>query len=257
MGSSAYNLKRRSEEEKGGRKKRKMEPPTFSDPTALVTFIIGKDDNKKTFIIHKDVVCESSSVLKAAFESEFVEGQTQTYKLEDTTERAFKLLMQWMYAGRFTVKQFQEDWAEDDEAETSENWSIIELWVLADKLCMLSLQNKAIETLDRISNVSVTIFTSEIRYIYESTSSGSPLRRYIIAQIALFLSKGQFEWASTQGFLTKEVLLDVIIFSKENLVKNGLEYSQDHFEVSDYFVEIENDILFFEQVMKIGLGKHY
>jgi hypothetical protein len=33
-------------------------------------------------------------VLEAAFNSEFVEGQTQTYRLEDATERAFRLLVQ-------------------------------------------------------------------------------------------------------------------------------------------------------------------
>ena len=66
-----------------------------SEPGAFVTSLIGKESNpSKKFIIHKEFACYVSPVFDAAFNSNFVEGQTQTYKLDDTTPRAFQPLTQ-------------------------------------------------------------------------------------------------------------------------------------------------------------------
>lgn len=57
----------------------------------MVTLYAGEGDDHK-FTVHKDFVCHYSPVLKAAFESDFIEGQTQSYRLKDTSERTVKLL---------------------------------------------------------------------------------------------------------------------------------------------------------------------
>lgn len=44
-----------------------------------------------------EFACHYSPVLKAAFNSSFLEGQTQTYRLEDISPSAFRLLVQWLY----------------------------------------------------------------------------------------------------------------------------------------------------------------
>jgi len=64
----------------------------YRNPNKLVTFYIGKETNVTEFKLQKDIVCERSSVLKAAFDSGFVEGQTQTYRVEDTSKEAFTYL---------------------------------------------------------------------------------------------------------------------------------------------------------------------
>jgi hypothetical protein len=64
--------------------------PTTRKPAEFVTLYAGKNEEK--FIIHKEFVVHYSPVLKAAFNSEFIEGKNQTYRLEDTTERALRLL---------------------------------------------------------------------------------------------------------------------------------------------------------------------
>ncbi|KAE9381274.1 hypothetical protein N431DRAFT_457876 [Stipitochalara longipes BDJ] len=77
---------RRSAEIEQTRKRQRKEPVTFADPNSLVTFIIGEKDESTKFTIHKEVGCCHSKVLDAAFNSDFVEGQTQTYRLEDTID---------------------------------------------------------------------------------------------------------------------------------------------------------------------------
>lgn len=42
---------------------------------------------------------------KAAFNSQFEEGQTQTYHLEDTTENAIRLLINWVYTQNLDVRE--------------------------------------------------------------------------------------------------------------------------------------------------------
>ncbi|CZT11061.1 uncharacterized protein RAG0_15335 [Rhynchosporium agropyri] len=83
------------------RKRRKTILPTYSDPKSLVTFLIGPGPNPVEFLIHKEIVCHNSRVLAIAFNGKFIEGRTQTYGIDDTTERAFKLFMQWLYSKSF------------------------------------------------------------------------------------------------------------------------------------------------------------
>ncbi|KAF4626618.1 hypothetical protein G7Y89_g11540 [Cudoniella acicularis] len=58
------------------RKTHRMNPPDFSDSNFLVTFTISSGPKQETFTVHKEVACYHSPVLNAAFNSDFVEGQT-------------------------------------------------------------------------------------------------------------------------------------------------------------------------------------
>ena len=66
-------------------------------PTELVTFIIGTEPSKETFLVHKEHACYYSEVLDKAFNSQFIEGQTQTYTMKDEHPGAFRYLVQWLY----------------------------------------------------------------------------------------------------------------------------------------------------------------
>jgi hypothetical protein len=68
----------------------------FNTPHELITFYIGPDLN--LFMVHKEVACLNCPVFAAAFKSDFVEGQTQTYKLEDITVDAFQYVVYWFYS---------------------------------------------------------------------------------------------------------------------------------------------------------------
>lgn len=63
------------------------------DPESIVTLYAATDETRKPPKIHKDVVCHYSPVLKAAFESQFHEGQTQSYTFQDVSQNLIKLLI--------------------------------------------------------------------------------------------------------------------------------------------------------------------
>ncbi|KAF7949514.1 uncharacterized protein EAE97_003023 [Botrytis byssoidea] len=122
-------------------------PPTnpkkkpFSSPNEMVTFIVGTGDKQETFQIHKQIACEHSEVWNRAFNSVFVEGQTQTYRIEDTVPEVFRLLTQWVYREEF------------DHVHSGE-------------------LNAAHKDFDSI--------IQDCRYVYDNTAEGSVLRRFVI-----------------------------------------------------------------------------
>lgn len=84
----------------------------------MVKFKFGP--NAKVFIVHKQYAYAASDVLTAAFntESGFIEGQTQTYTMEDVSEEVGRLLVHWIY------KQKSDLDFEDPAADNH----LVELW---------------------------------------------------------------------------------------------------------------------------------
>jgi hypothetical protein len=63
------------------------------DPQDVVGLYAGEGRGEKPLNIHKDVACFYSPVFKAAFNSQFIEGEEQKYRLEDTNPRTVRLLI--------------------------------------------------------------------------------------------------------------------------------------------------------------------
>jgi len=139
-----------------------------------VTFLIGHDEDK--FEIHKCFACYHSPVLDRAFASSFIEGQTQTYRLEDTTSAAFGIVTHWLYS---QTLHYEVGWSISDELLELAN-----VWILADKLLIPRLQNDAI---DRISALLEMSSDSDealpyLKYIYDNAPPDGPLCRMAIAR---------------------------------------------------------------------------
>ncbi|KAL5321118.1 hypothetical protein ACEPPN_011930 [Leptodophora sp. 'Broadleaf-Isolate-01'] len=177
---------RRSPRDEQVSKKQKTELATFSDGKSLVTFLVGPGPTPIEFQVHKEVVCLHSDVLAAAFNGSLIEGQTQTYRLEDTTARAFRLFMQWLYSQKLKLTQTRPDYEsisetddKRDKLEEEEGMSLVELWVLADKFRMPVLQNAALDAMHLIlMSPTGRIPTYAFEYIFKNTCVGSPLRKY-------------------------------------------------------------------------------
>ena len=60
-------------------------------------FTLYAGDSDEVLIVHREFASHYSPVLKAAVNSKFSEGQTQTYRLQETTDRAIRLLVHWFY----------------------------------------------------------------------------------------------------------------------------------------------------------------
>jgi hypothetical protein len=172
------------------RKRRKLEPSfayapfgvgkgdlltsgLIRSPEAIVTFLIGPGDSPKKFIVHKEPACYHSPILDAAFNGNFVEGQTQTYRIEDTSPEAFRFFVQWLYRQELDLFQLKSLAVEEDEEPKQsydEDIALAELWVLAEKMAVPALQNLVIEKIIAIRENTIAVPTATIPYIYQRTA---------------------------------------------------------------------------------------
>lgn len=118
-----------------------------------------------------------------------MEGKTQTYRHEDTTEEAFRLVVQWIYGQNLVLLQRTPNspllGKVSNLSGMVEDESLVELWVLADKFKIPKLQNAAIDSMERIRLVSGRTPSSHVlSYAYNCTTARGPLRKYILAVCA-------------------------------------------------------------------------
>ncbi|PMD64785.1 uncharacterized protein K444DRAFT_625422 [Hyaloscypha bicolor E] len=195
------------------------EGPEFKEPVELVAFVVGKDGVEETIPVHKEHACYYSPVLKAAFTSSFVEGQTQTYRVEDTDPDIFRLLIQWFYKQTFkhsTANSAESIIEEQSIVEVSEAefpsaeidsmyLNMVKLWILAERLIIPRLQNFIMDSLVEMSEESWS--TLWMATAYESTSSDSPLRRFAVD--VLLYQVPAYGKKQCQNHFPRELLVDL------------------------------------------------
>ncbi|KAF8851470.1 hypothetical protein BDZ45DRAFT_730888 [Acephala macrosclerotiorum] len=158
--------------------------PNFSEPVAMVAFVVGPDDEVKEFQVHKDVVCFYSSVLRAELNNGFVEGQIQTYRLLDASPGTVDLLIQWLYFQKLKLEQLQPSTKPSVPNKIEEDLNLAGLWVLADKFRIPSLQNLVVTSMVRIGTRYRKAPSETFSYIYKNTAAGSALRDLAVHQCA-------------------------------------------------------------------------
>lgn len=222
----------------------------------LVTFYIGKGDNAKGFVVHKEFACHYSPVFKAAFNSQFIEGQTQTYRLEDTTPEVFQLLVQWLYCQTFDLitedEEDQSEFGNDtgsessgdsvDEGDLSDfektSMKLCQLWVLADRLQLPRLQNLAIDQLHRESRREYSVSTEPLHYIYNNTAVGSPLRQIFIHKCALDMAPRGWRMKYSKSY-PQEFLFGVLACMSEQLGDQNA-FTENHSMKEYHVIERED-----------------
>ncbi|TVY15912.1 hypothetical protein LARI1_G005895 [Lachnellula arida] len=222
------------DDEEGPRKRHKANTPDFSQADEVVTFLVGPEtetQKPKTFIVHKEIACYHSPVLNAAFKSGFIDGRTQTYKLDDVSEGAFKLLVQWLYSQKFAIQTSPAD-TRDELAHIS--LDLVMLWVLADKLGIPSLQNLALERINDLSDESSTIPNDCLHYVYNNSSKDSQLRRFFTEMVG-GQSEAEYFSPEEEHNIPRQMLLDLVIWSIQ------LRADTVSIKVSEFFVPVEVD----------------
>lgn len=82
---------------------------------------MGNESSESKFVVHKQFACYYSPVLKAAPNSEFIEGQTQIYTFEETKhELAFAFFVQWLYAQKIDMLVGETGFVDDNADQTEE-----------------------------------------------------------------------------------------------------------------------------------------
>ncbi|KAG4433068.1 hypothetical protein IFR05_011462 [Cadophora sp. M221] len=213
-------------------KKFKAASTSFSrDPKSLVTFIVGPEGSTKEFLVHKEVACHHSDVLKAAFNSGFIEGSTQTYRLEDVSEGAFNFLIQWLYSQKLNLLVDDPDHVvntKDEGEDCDEDMHLAELWTLADRLNIPKLQNAVIDAFHSIFISHECLLCYSYHYIYQNTTANSKLRKYVCAPFAQYITLGFIK--ETAKHYPSEMLVDI---AEMLLSQRNSKYTWD-ISVEDY-----------------------
>lgn len=159
----------------------------------MVTFIVESGLIKKRFKVHKDFACMHSRVLDRAFNGRFVEARTQTCTLDDVDPATFRLFPQYLYSQKVIFDCHNPD-PRDDQSPADDDYhpetckeediNLIKLWILPEKMQVPQLQNQIIDQLDTVRHVCWGVGPDCWSYVYDNTSSDSPLRLYLADAIS-------------------------------------------------------------------------
>ncbi|TAQ88742.1 hypothetical protein B7494_g2906 [Chlorociboria aeruginascens] len=189
--------------------------------TKFVTILFEEDGDEHKFPVHKEFACFYSPVFDAAFSSASIEGQTQTYRLEDTSVGAICLLIEWLYSREI---------ATPNDGDVSDI-DLVYLWVLADKLFLPGLQNLAIDAIRQRLDETKSIPSSTFEKLYELTSTESPLRRLAVDQCVCYSVDTTFKRVPSD--YPHEMLIDIATAMKCE-IKRGINSTKRI--MSNYYV---------------------
>lgn len=188
----------------------------------------------ESFKVHKEIACFYSPVLKAAFESPFIEGQTQTYILNNVTQEAVQLLVDWLYFQNIDLEQL--DTKPGDENTKIE--AMVQLWVLADRLLIPTLQNLLIRELDKWHVKERKICDSAFNFLYENSASDCPLRLFFVHQVVCSASYKIFLLSPSR--YPKQMLLEIVTLQQKHArsesilqARTGYETNWRQYEVAE------------------------
>jgi hypothetical protein len=206
------------------------------NPDELVTIYAGPE--RKAFRVHKEVACLYSPVLKAAFNSDFIEGQTQAYTLEGC-DKAFQLIVQWMYRQSITPPTANEELtlirAKDPSIPTTQESEIIrkilrypsdliKAWLIADYLQIPRLQNYIVDRIwwmEQLRLDSQIMAFTELNFLYKTVRRGAAIRELLFEQCVRFVPDKCYE--TNPEWFPKEFLLDQVIWYKRLQKKKQAE----------------------------------
>jgi hypothetical protein len=180
-------------------------------------------------MIHKEIACHHSKVLDTAFNSNIIKGQTQTYRLEETTEGTFELFMQWLYFQKLVSIKLDELSDCESPKVTSANKDLVSLWVLADKLGMPALQNVALNAIHDLSNKANCVFVPTFGFINANTTTDSLLRRYSVASCAEIKPE---HFLTAVDIFPRQMLIDFAVY----MIRKDRGLEKKDLIISDYFV---------------------
>jgi hypothetical protein len=184
---------------------------------------------KTKFIVHKSFVCHYSPVFKLAFDIGIMERQTRRYRLGNTSANTAQLLVQWLYTQKVDIRKITEKLAGERKSQ-----SLVQLWILAEKLEMPRLQNAVVREFQTMRDRGEPVPTLSLKYVYEHFPRTNPLRRLFIHQCAGGLSSWLTEHSEQ---FSKEMLLGVTVYlSKAIQSKMSAKDLRDNTNISDYFV---------------------
>ena len=111
---------------------------------------------------------------------------------------------------------------------------LLEFWILADKLLIPVLQNKILDALAAIETLPVDVLPC-VQYVYDNTPEGSPLRRFLVEQIAWHVRPQAY--AATPDLFPHAACIDLMTAMSNVLYSERTE----PYGLVEYYFDEEDD----------------
>ncbi|KAI4729861.1 hypothetical protein E4T49_02313 [Aureobasidium sp. EXF-10728] len=168
-----------------------------------VTLVIGKE--RKTYTLHKDLLCFYSDYFRTAFNGSFREALERKIELPDVEITLFEESQVWLYTRNLP----------DFASICSYFAFLVEMWIFGGRYQIPLLQNQVMDKMLTESNKSSSFAPSVVRRVYAKTLVGSPLRKACIEIVACTMQleheSGVFMSPGHDKFWTSESLTDLVL----------------------------------------------
>lgn len=151
--------------------------------TEMVDIYVGS--GKEHFRVHKGLLCKKIPYFDKMFNGEFQEASTSTAVFPEDSRDSFDLLLGWIYSGK--LRPLTHKKMEDGNQPTS--WNVPDLYILAEKFCLLDLQDYVMDIYIKYLNDQKTLPSAKTTLkAYGGTLSGCKLRQLMVNSFRYKLS---------------------------------------------------------------------
>lgn len=170
------------------------------------------------FYVHLDVICNESSVFKAAFLGKFTEASNQSMDLPDHDVESVERMIQWLYNKQYELVK----WSSENGriTATTRYWQLAKLNTLADKYNIIGLSNNIIDQLYILRSKRCSPRLDVAGYVYDNTTESSSFRKLLIAW---YVWEIDMKWY--QDAEVREWLLDVPELAVDLAIAFGIKAS--------------------------------
>lgn len=176
------------------------------------------------FCIHKKFICYHSPFFAAAFNGPFIEGETQTMKLDDVDAKTFGIFTNWLYT---------QDLMDGSGEYLIDIADLSQLWILAQRFLMPRMQNQVMRVLhSALKRCSDTLLLMELGRLARKHGSDT-LKSLFLDKLAAMQCQVTFK--NLTGSLEPDTLLELARLMKANQIGGVTEMKP----VKEYIVPVE------------------
>jgi hypothetical protein len=151
----------------------------------MVKIYVGQD--KESWVLHQEVICERSEFFRKAFTGGFHESEKKEIYLEEEDPRMFGHFVNWLYGKKLYCHK---DHANPSEITFKHVREWLALYIFADKISLRALADEALEQYNFCTEGTLPC-TNEILIIYQNTVEQSPLRQHAVKALMVeFFDQG-------------------------------------------------------------------
>ncbi|KAI8939472.1 hypothetical protein NX059_003245 [Plenodomus lindquistii] len=169
---------------------------------------------QRTFYVHKSVLCKTSRFFQTATKPEWSGTGPHTIVLPNEIPGIFHMYTQWLYTDKLAVKLrlFKEvdEGGVESESEQVSLSHLVQSYLLGEMLMDSVYQRAIMGTLIRwVKNENTYPANFLVRWAYEGTTEGSPLRRLLV---------DFWVWEASATWVTKKLVEDTCVEFAQDVI---------------------------------------